>query len=222
MFTEAAESLLNRNLPGSPRARALCAELAGKRVALSIDGFAQRFVLGSDGERLSLTRETLPRPTGATGAPAASTAPAAGTAPADAEFHGTPLNLLALAGPDAEAVIRRGDVRIDGDAEAAQRFRELVRLLRPDIEEEMSRLLGDAAAHRLGRVAAGLLDFGRRAASTGTRNVAEYFAHERADLVPRAEADAFFADVDRAREDVDRLAARVELLRSPSTRQDST
>ena len=194
MFTEAAERLLNRNLPRSPRARTLCAELAGQCVALSIDGFALRFVLGSDGNRLSLGREVAPSPD---------------PTPADAEFHGTPLNLLALAGPDAEGVIRRGDVRIAGDAEAAQRFRELLYLLRPDIEEEMSQLLGDAAAHRLGR-----LGFGRRFASTGTRNVAEYFAHERADLVPRAEADAFFAGVDRTREDLDRLAARIAIITS--------
>ena len=197
MFTESIEHLLNRNLPRSPRARALCAELAGRRLAVTVERFALRFVLGSDGERLSLMRED---------------AGSAGTAPADAEFSGTPRNLLALAGPDAEGVIRRGDVHIEGDAEAAQRFRDLARLLRPDLEEELSQLVGDAAAHRLGRTAAGLLGFGRRLASTGARNTAEYFAHERGDLVPRAEADAFFADVDRTREDLDRLAARVALL----------
>lgn len=192
MFTAAAERLLNRNLPRSPRARELCAELAGRRIALQIEGFGLRFVLASDGTRLALTREH--------------------TAGADAQLSGTPLNLLALAGPDAEAVIRRGDVRIDGDAQIAQRFRELGRLLRPDIEEEMSQLIGDAAAHHLARTASGALEFGRRVAATGVRNFAEFFAHERGDLVPRAEADALFDDIDRAREDVDRLAARVALL----------
>lgn len=205
MFTAAAERLLNRNLPRSPRARELCAGLAGRRIALDIEGFTLRFVLASDGTRLSLAREAAPG-TG-DGSPAD-----ASPAPADATVSGTPINLLALTGPDAEGVIRRGDVRIDGDAEAAQRFRELGRLLRPDIEEEMSWLVGDAAAHRLARAADGALAFGRRVATTGVRNLAEFFAHERADLVPRAEADAFFGDVDRTREDVDRLAARIGLL----------
>lgn len=199
MITTAVEQLLNRNLPRSPQARALCAQLAGRCAALTIDGAGLRLVLATDGQRLALTHG--PRPDGEGAA-----------APADVEIGGTPLSLLALLGPDAEGVIRRGDVRIDGDAQIAQGFRELARLLRPDIEEELSRLVGDAAAHSLARTAAGVFDFGRRLASTGSRNVAEYFAHERADLVPRAEADAFFADVDRAREDVDRLAARVELL----------
>jgi ubiquinone biosynthesis protein UbiJ len=39
--------------------------------------------------------------------------------------------------------------------------------------------------------------------------------HERQDLVPRAEADQFLRGVDTLREDVDRLAARIDLLRRP-------
>jgi ubiquinone biosynthesis protein UbiJ len=41
------------------------------------------------------------------------------------------------------------------------------------------------------------------------QNAAEYFAHERGDLVPAAEAEAFMSDVDRLREDVDRTEARI-------------
>ena len=41
--------------------------------------------------------------------------------------------------------------------------------------------------------------------TTGVRNVAEYLAHERRDLVPRAEAEDFYRGVERLREDLDRL-----------------
>ncbi len=51
MFTESIEHLLNRNLPRSPRARALCAELAGRRLAVTVERIAQRIVQRSDGER---------------------------------------------------------------------------------------------------------------------------------------------------------------------------
>jgi ubiquinone biosynthesis protein UbiJ len=44
------------------------------------------------------------------------------------------------------------------------------------------------------------------------RNVAEYLAHERRDLVPRAEAEDFYRSVERLREDLDRLEARAGLL----------
>ena len=73
-------------------------------------------------------------------------------------------------------------------------------------------ILGDVAAHRLGRLAGMGADFGRRAAATGLANVAEYLGHERADLVPRAEGEQFLRGVDALREDLDRLQARFELL----------
>lgn len=192
MLTEAIENLLNRNLATSPAARELCAELAGKRFGVVVAGLGARVVVESLGSSLRLSRVD--------------------SAPCDAEVEGSPVNLMALAGASPEAVIQRGDVRIRGDAELAQRFQQLGKLLRPDAEEEFAALFGDSAAHQLGRIARNLIDFGRRATSTTARNTAEYFAHETGDLVPRAEADVFLAGVDRLREDADRLEARLAQL----------
>jgi ubiquinone biosynthesis protein UbiJ len=112
-------------------------------------------------------------------------------------------------------VLQRGDVRIDGDAELAQKFRELALLLRPDLEEELSLVLGDVPAHQVGRFARAAFSWTRKAATTTVRNVAEYLGHERQDLVPRSEAEQFLQGVDTLREDVDRLAARIDLLTRP-------
>jgi ubiquinone biosynthesis protein UbiJ len=131
----------------------------------------------------------------------------------DAEISGTLLNLAALAGSHPEEVIQRGDVSISGDAEIAQQFRELAMLLKPDVEEELSKIIGDTPAHQALRFVRMATGFGRRAARTGVRNVAEYLAHERRDLVPRAEAEDFYRGVERLREDLDRLEAREGLLR---------
>ncbi len=73
-------------------------------------------------------------------------------------------------------------------------------------------MVGDIAAHRLGRLARMGADWGRKAAATGLANTAEYLGHERADLVPRAEGEQFLRGVDALREDLDRLQARLELL----------
>ena len=124
------------------------------------------------------------------------------------------MNLAALAGSHPEEVIQRGDVTIRGDAEIAQKFRELAMLLKPDVEEELSRLIGDTPAHQALRFVKLATGFGRRAAETSVRNVAEYLAHERGDLVPRAEAEDFYRGVERLREDLDRLDARARLHRS--------
>jgi ubiquinone biosynthesis accessory factor UbiJ len=67
-------------------------------------------------------------------------------------------------------------------------------------------------AHQLGRLAAAGLAFGRRLVTTAVTNAAEYFAHERADLVPRAEGEQFLRGVDALRDSVDRLQARLDLL----------
>jgi ubiquinone biosynthesis protein UbiJ len=193
MLTQAIENLLNRNLPRSPRARELASALVGKRVRVEARGLGWVIIAESLNTSIRLTRESTEGQ------------------PPDAEISGSLLNLAALAGPHPEEVIQRGDVTIRGDAEVAQKFRELAMLLKPDVEEELSRLIGDSPAHqalRLVRLATG---FGRRAAQTGVRNVAEYLAHERGDLVPRAEAEDFYRGVERLREDLDRVEARVHL-----------
>jgi ubiquinone biosynthesis protein UbiJ len=192
MLTATIENVLNRGLPRSPRAQQLCAELAGRAVSIEIAAIG-RVLVESTGSSLKLSRAT-------------------GETPADADISGGPFGLLALAGSTPEAVLQRGAVRIRGDAELAQKFRELALLLRPDLEEELSRVLGDVPAHQVGRFARAAHRWTRNAAATTVRNLAEYLGHERQDLVPRNEADQFLAGVDALREDVDRAAARIDLL----------
>jgi ubiquinone biosynthesis protein UbiJ len=198
MLTQAIENLLNRNLPRSPRAQELCAAMKGKRVRIEARGLGWVLVAECLPSSIRLTKgEPTEQPDGR---------------PAEAEIAGSLMNLAALAGPHPEEVIRRGDVSIRGDAELAQKFRELAMLLRPDVEEELARLIGDTPAHQALRLVKAVTGFGRRAATTGVRNVAEYLAHERRDLVPRAEAEDFYRNVEKLREDLDRLEARTRLL----------
>ena len=192
MLTERLEAVLNRQAAASPRAGELIAALAGRHLRVDVTLTPWHLSISSDGHALRLSRDALPG--------------------ADATIRGTPLSLAALAGPSPESVIRRGDVRIEGDAEVAARFRELGALLHPDLEEELSRVLGDVPAHQLGVVARQALGWLRRGLRTGADNLGEYLAHERRDLVPRAEADAFLTGVDALREQVDRLDARVAAL----------
>lgn len=191
MLTSAIENLLNRGLPRSPRARQLCAELAGSRIAVDVRGFT-RLLVSSDGQQLRIS--------------------AAEDSEAQACISGGPLGLAALAGEDAAAVIRRGDVQVTGDTALATKMRELLVLLRPDPEEELALALGDAPAHQLGRAARALAGWTRRATDTAMRNVAEYLAHERRDLVSRGEGRQLLQGIDALRDDVARLEARVALL----------
>lgn len=192
VLTEIIENLLNRNLGSSPQARDSCAALKGKRLKIVVRDLGLVVGLESLGDSLRIS--------------------SAASGDFDAEIEGTPVNLLALAGPAPERLLKSGAVQTRGEIELLQRYRDLVLLLRPDLEEELAKLIGDSSAHRIAGLARSALAFGRRGAETAIRNTAEYFAHESGDLVPRAEAEAFLAEVDRLREDVDRAAARLDAL----------
>jgi ubiquinone biosynthesis protein UbiJ len=190
MLLASIEKLLNRSLPRSPRAQALTAALANRTLAVDMTG-AGRVLLSSTGSRLQILRDA--------------------GAPADARLSAGPFSLLALARGRTTNLAGSG-ATIEGDAEIAQQFSELLQLLRPDPEEELAQFVGDAPAHHLGRLARASVAFGERVAQTAVQNVAEYLAHERRDLVPRAEGRQLLDGIDALRDDVDRFEARLTHL----------
>jgi len=181
--------ILNRNIAASGRARALLAELEGRSLELRFAATPLRI-------RLAAAADTL-------------TVVPAGEERADAVIEGTPLSFLRLASGDAAQSIRAGGMDVTGDAEIAEGFRRLLDAARPDLEEELSRFTGDAAAHYAARFAREAAEFGRRAGDIFARNVSEYLAEESRDVPTRIEAEEFIEGVDRLREAVDRLEARV-------------
>jgi ubiquinone biosynthesis accessory factor UbiJ len=187
------EAVLNRNIAGSAAARRLCKQLDGKVLALHVTGLPLSVFFLSEGERMSIDTTKV-------------------DTPAAASLSGTPLALVRLAGPAPESAIRGGSIQIQGDAEVAQAFSELLKQAQPDLEEELSRVIGDVAAHQVGNTARAMLGFGKRAIDTFTQNIAEYLQEEGRDLPTRTEADEFVADVDKLRDDVARLEARLANL----------
>jgi len=187
-------TLLNRNVAQSSRAVALAAQLEGRALALVLEGTPLTlFFKLAEGRIAIVTRHA---------------------ADADATLSGSPLSLLSLVGPGAEDRLRGSAIRIAGDAEVAQRFRDLLRQAQPDFEEELSRVVGDVAAHRFADFARGLLGWGRKAADSLSSNVAEYLQEEGRDVPARVEVEEFLEDVDQLREDTDRLEARLARLES--------
>jgi ubiquinone biosynthesis protein UbiJ len=186
------ESLLNRNIAGSSPARALVQRLQGRSLEVRAEPTPLRIRFTAADGRVSVGSggETEP----------------------DAVIEGSPLSLAALAGPEPEDRIRQREIRISGDAETAQLFQKLFKAARPDFEEELSRLVGDAAAHHFARAAREAFDFGRRALDTFSRNMGEFLTEESRDLPARPEVDAWIEQVDRLREDADRFESRLSLL----------
>ena len=185
------EKMLNRHIAASSRARALLAELDGRSMELRFTATPLRIRLAAGPEGVEV------RP--------------AGDEPADAVIEGTPFSFLRLATGEASKSIRAGGMDVKGDAEIAEGFRRLLDAARPDLEEELSRLTGDVAAHYLAGFARDALDFSRRAGDSIARSLAEYLTEESRDLPVRLEVEEFLEGVDRLRESVDRLDARVAM-----------
>jgi ubiquinone biosynthesis protein UbiJ len=124
---------------------------------------------------------------------------------------GSPSALLGLmAGAATAPNSRRAQVR--GDAQIAAAYRDLLRVARPDFEEELARLVGDLPAQRVSRLARGALAWGGRAGRRFGENIAEYLQEESRDLVNKTELEEFLRAVDELREASDRIEARLRRL----------
>ena len=185
---------LNRNVAQSERGSMLATQLDGRVLALVLEGTPVTLYFRVEDGRVSIdTRHD---------------------GPTDARLAGTPLALLSLVGTEAADRVRNAGIRIEGDAEVAQRFQGLLRQAQPDFEEELARVIGDVAAHQVANLARGFLDWGRKAADSFSQNVAEYLQEEGRDVPTRVELDEFLESVDHLREAADRLEVRLARLES--------
>jgi ubiquinone biosynthesis accessory factor UbiJ len=104
-----------------------------------------------------------------------------------------------------------GAVDIAGNARLATEILVLLRYLRWDVEEDLSRVFGDVVAHRM---VGSARDFAAWQAEAGRRmaeNVMEYAIEERRMVVSRTEFDVFAAAVAKLRDDLARLEQRMAL-----------
>ena len=185
---------LNRTIAEITPARELCARLDGKVVAIRVrdTALARYFVFDAETVELAVDSEREP----------------------DVAITASIVTLASMIGSDGAQAIRDGKVDLTGNAGAAEAFRDLLAYTKPDIEEELSKYVGDAAAHRLGQLAAGLRNWALEARSTMSGNIREYLQEESRDVPSRYEVDEFARKVDALRDDVERLATRLNRLES--------
>lgn len=120
--------------------------------------------------------------------------------------------------PEALVALARGEehllrsVLVEGDARLADEVMLLVRHLRWDVEEDLSRLVGDVAARRLAGLVRGFAAWQAEAAQRLAGAGAGYAADEARLLVRRAELEVLAAEVGRLRDALERLDKRIERL----------
>ena len=188
--------VLNRNIAEITPARVIATQLEGKTVAIRVRDSALAMYFVFDQDVVTLTTEFDADP--------------------DVAITGSLVTLARMAGGAGAKAIRDGDIDLTGDAATAQRFQDLLDHAKPDVEEELSRVIGDVAAHQLAEFARGVGNWARDARSTMGDNIREYLQEERRDLPTRYEVEQFSQRVGELRDDVERIAARLKRLESMS------
>ena len=104
------------------------------------------------------------------------------------------------------------EARVDGDMELAAAISHVMANLRWDYEEDLSRVVGDVAAHRIARGIHHLSASPADAAQSFARGVAEYLTEERHALATPLRVEEFTREVDELRDAVERLDKRLERI----------
>jgi ubiquinone biosynthesis protein UbiJ len=187
-----AEAAFNRNIAVSSQAAALAKRLEGTSLQVDVDGITRVRASCFQGRLALLAGEDTP---------------------ADAVISGSaPALLQMLRGGGAASAQVKSSVQIRGDAEIANLYRELFTAARPDLEEELSRWVGDLPARHLSQLAKSVRTWARRARRTAGENIAEYLQEEGRDLVTQPEMEEFLRGVDAVRDGVERVEARLKGL----------
>ncbi|NIR28011.1 MAG: sterol-binding protein [Gammaproteobacteria bacterium] len=185
------ESVFNRVLRLDPEAPQRLAPLAGVVLAVRFVGLDLPLHLRFDADGVAFLREAPER--------------------VDVTISGPPLELLRVL--LIEATDPAGfpeEISISGDIGTAQRVKSALRGLDLDWEEALSRVMGDVAAHQVGRTLRGLDGWGRRSIETLLGDAGEYLTQEVYAVPARSELEAFATAVDLLRDDVERLDRRVQ------------
>lgn len=119
----------------------------------------------------------------------------------------TPGLLLRLAARDDNAW---RDVEVIGDTDFASTIHKLVRNLRWDIEEDLSRVFGDVGAHRMAETGRSFRRWGEQTAEHAGRTLAGYWTEEDPLIASTNEVNEFNRAVDVLRDDVARLEKRID------------
>lgn len=200
----ALETALNAYLRLDPGTLRRLAQLSGKVIAVELRGVGLTLFMLPAPERLQVLGHYEGEP--------------------DARLCGSPLALLRMGlSADASAALFAGEVTISGDVELGQAFKAALDAMEVDWEEHLSHLVGDVLAHQFGNLARSLTGWARRSTTLLEQNLGEYLQEEHRSLPHALEMEAFLAEVDELRNNVERLEARVQrLLAAPAVSAPAT
>ena len=185
--------LFNRVLSDYPLAREQLAQHAGKSIVASVGPLESRQRVAVDG-LLEMVGE-------------------GGDVQPDVSFQ-IPLSLLPRLARKEDAAFR--EIVFRGESEFAALLSSRAHEVEWDVEEDLSKWIGDIAAHRIVDTVKHTHAWRQDATQRFTENVAEYLTEERRVFITRSDLDALAIANEALRDDVARLEARLGKLTAPA------
>ena len=184
---------LNRVLAMDPEAAAMMEPLDGKLLGVSLGGINTSFYARVSGARLQIVEQP-------------------GIAP-DLVIEGGVFDLAMLGvAASPESVMRDRRITMSGDVELAHAMKTLLQAFDPDWEEALSQIVGDFLARKTGVGARSLRDWLATARTSVTDTVGEILTEEKRLLPTRLRYQQHQVEVERLRDDVERLSVRIARL----------
>ncbi len=197
MFDDVAaktlETVLNKYIQLDPNSKAALAPLAGKLIRIELTQPPLGFFLLFQEERVLVKSETLREP--------------------DTIISGTPFALFSLSvNENKTKILFSDDITFRGDLELGQQVQDFLKNIHIDWEEHLSNCVGDTVAHGIGNVISGLLNWGKGTCESFQENMRDYIQEEVQLVVGRNELDDFSEEVDKLRDHLERITARIQKL----------
>ena len=134
---------------------------------------------------------------------------------ADTALRGTLLSLFKMGLiSNAANLLLKGEVEISGDTRLGHQFKNVFSQMDIDWSEPLANLVGDAAAYQIQQTGQQLGRWGKDAARSVSTSFSEYLQEESRDVVTETELGMYNDAVDKLRNDVDRLQAKIKALSS--------
>jgi ubiquinone biosynthesis accessory factor UbiJ len=133
------------------------------------------------------------------------------TANADAIVHIPPSLAMRLLAKDEAA---KSYIKVEGDIHFATEVSKILQLMRWDIEEDLSKAVGDIAAFKIGEISKNTFAEAKKQSINVADMLTEYWQEEKNIIAKKRHVEQFIQSVDTLRNDVARFEKRLEKLAS--------
>lgn len=127
----------------------------------------------------------------------------------DVQISGSLISFTNLLRDNSSDALRDGSIGINGDVAVAQKFQKLFEMIKPDIEEELSHVVGDVMANNIVKFSKKTGVWMINTRDILQENIKEYLQEEIKLIPSKYEFNFFSKEVSKIRDDIERLEKKI-------------